>query len=312
MLLNLAGTTVLIDFGLAGPSGRPGVSGTPGYISPEALAGGDVTPRSDVYSSGAVLALLLQGKPLFAGTTEMEVLAAQARSESPQLSGVAPAIEAVLRRALATDPDARHPDAASFLADLQQAVERDYGDNWLAAAAVAGIVTSIVTASTASGGVALAGGTISAKSGAATHALTAAKTARRVHKGMAVKGAIAGAVAVAAVGVVVVATHHSPTSSSVIYTSGSGTVTSVCPSCGGTTQSGTLPLHLATGAASDAKESGGLFSVHLMNFSPLSPTTADLVLTGFALGRTVVQSNAGLPDGSSRGVQLGAWVRTCN
>jgi serine/threonine protein kinase len=50
------GVTRLIDLSLARPPGRcPGGIGTPGYMSPEQIAGGEVGPAADVWGVGLVL-----------------------------------------------------------------------------------------------------------------------------------------------------------------------------------------------------------------------------------------------------------------
>jgi serine/threonine protein kinase len=56
------------DFGIATPLDEPrltqlhGVIGTPGYLSPEAVAGADPDPRQDLYAVGAVLVEMLLGQ----------------------------------------------------------------------------------------------------------------------------------------------------------------------------------------------------------------------------------------------------------
>lgn len=63
---------VIVDFGLAVFEDDEDYNyyqcGTPGYISPEMLSlkqGGKVTPKSDIFSAGVILHVLLTGKYLF-------------------------------------------------------------------------------------------------------------------------------------------------------------------------------------------------------------------------------------------------------
>uniref|UniRef100_UPI0037840AA3 serine/threonine-protein kinase n=1 Tax=Methylocella sp. TaxID=1978226 RepID=UPI0037840AA3 len=86
-----AGTT-LIDVGFAGKLN---------YVSPEqvGLYGGEVGPRSDIYSLGLVLAEALRGEALDMGGTQVEMI--EKRQRLPDLSGVdarlRPALDAMLR-----------------------------------------------------------------------------------------------------------------------------------------------------------------------------------------------------------------------
>ena len=146
LLLDLHGTTKLIDFGLAQPSGVAGVAGTPGYLSPEAAAGRPLVPASDVYSAAAVLALLLRGRPLFEGPTTEAVLAAQFRPGEPRLGGIDAQFGSVLRAAMAPLAADRPADAGHFLDALDEAAARAFGPGWLASAGLAGTVGAAVTA----------------------------------------------------------------------------------------------------------------------------------------------------------------------
>ena len=152
LLLDVHGTTKLIDFGLAQPAGAAGVAGTPGYLSPEAARGLPLVPASDVYSSAAVLALLLRGRPLFDGPSAEAVLAAQFRPGEPDLSGIDAPIRSVLQAALAPAPGSRPGDAAQLLAALDDAAVRTFGEGWLASASVAGLVGATVTAAITAAG----------------------------------------------------------------------------------------------------------------------------------------------------------------
>lgn len=59
--------------------------GTPGYIAPETLLSGQVDPRSDVYSVGALLLYVLTGAPAYAGETPMAVIS-KALAGPPEIS----------------------------------------------------------------------------------------------------------------------------------------------------------------------------------------------------------------------------------
>lgn len=161
LLLDLYGTTKLIDFGLAQPAGATGVAGTPGYLSPEAASGRPLLPASDVYSAAAVLALLLRGRPLFEGATAEAVLAAQFRPGGPSFGGIDAHIGTVLQAAMAPSTADRPADAGQFLAALDVAADRTFGHGWLASAGLAGVAGAAVTAGMSAavgGGVSTAAG----------------------------------------------------------------------------------------------------------------------------------------------------------
>ena len=130
---------MLIDFGLAAPTGEPGVSGTPAYLSPEAASGQALTPASDVYASAAVLYELLSGSPPFIGRDVLATLRAHCEEPAPALGDHGPEMQGLLARALAKEPADRPADAAAFLAELEEAASSRYGAAWLSVASVAGL-----------------------------------------------------------------------------------------------------------------------------------------------------------------------------
>ncbi len=71
VLLRRPHDPVLGDFGIARRMGSPGESGSPGYLSPERLAGREGHPRDDVYGYGRILEDVLHrlGDPDDEGTT---------------------------------------------------------------------------------------------------------------------------------------------------------------------------------------------------------------------------------------------------
>ena len=121
---------VLTDFGIARALSETRVTrtgtmiGTPGYISPEQIQGGDVGPAADQYALGVVAYELLGGGPPFRGDTA-RLLYAHASEAPPPLRAVNPrvseAVQTVVMRALAKQPGERWPSIVVFAAHLQAA-----------------------------------------------------------------------------------------------------------------------------------------------------------------------------------------------
>lgn len=109
----------LADFGLtrhvsetATRSDEASVMGTIDYVAPEQITGDEVDGRADVYSLGCVLYECLVGQPPFGRDSELAVVFAHLEAEPPAPSGerpeLPPALDAVIARALAKEPERRH------------------------------------------------------------------------------------------------------------------------------------------------------------------------------------------------------------
>jgi serine/threonine-protein kinase len=119
---------VLIDFGLAALRDAPALTGagmamgSPSYIAPERLWGKPHDARSDLYAVGVVLYEMIAGLRPVLGATPEEIMAAVMHRPPRPLRvlapDVSPALDAVIRRALAKDPDRRFPDAEAMLSAL--------------------------------------------------------------------------------------------------------------------------------------------------------------------------------------------------
>lgn len=102
------------------------ILGSPGYISPEQLQGGEVGPRSDIYALGSILFEILALDPLHHGRTPILLMASTLRGvdarpslRAPDLA-VPPELDAICVKATQLDPSARHASAR----ELHEAVER--------------------------------------------------------------------------------------------------------------------------------------------------------------------------------------------
>ncbi|MFE7553445.1 serine/threonine-protein kinase [Streptomyces gardneri] len=127
----------LIDFGIAravdtvaeggGLTSTGAVVGSPGFMSPEQVRGDRVTPASDVFCLGSVLAYAATGRSPF-GTADSGVHAQMFRiaHDEPDLTDLAPELSGLIRACLAKDPAAR-PSAAEIVETLPVA------DPWLPA-----------------------------------------------------------------------------------------------------------------------------------------------------------------------------------
>jgi eukaryotic-like serine/threonine-protein kinase len=132
------GQAFIADFGIALAATRAGgeritqtgvALGTPQYMSPEQAGGRlDVDARTDVCSLGAVLFEMLAGEPPFTGPTPQAIVAKMMASDPPSVRRVRPtvsgALDAVIRKALASVPGDRYASAG----DLAQALERCGGE----------------------------------------------------------------------------------------------------------------------------------------------------------------------------------------
>ena len=99
------------------------ILGTFQYMAPEQLEGGKADARTDIFAFGAVLYEMLTGKPAFDAASNMSLIAAIVAGQPQPISRiqphVPPAIERVITKCLAKDPDDRWQTAKDVADELR-------------------------------------------------------------------------------------------------------------------------------------------------------------------------------------------------
>ena len=138
VMIDGRGQVIIMDFGLAGLAEQlqgDVRSGTPAYMSPEQLAGTEVTVKSDIYALGLLLYEIFTGKRAFEAASLMELMQMQERAAPASITTMVrdldPAAERVIMRCLQPDPRQRPASAMAVAAALP-------GGDPLAAALAAG------------------------------------------------------------------------------------------------------------------------------------------------------------------------------
>lgn len=127
MIMRDDGRLTLVDFGIAHLGGSDitqlgDMLGSPAYMSPEQLSGRAVDARADLFATGVVLYALLTRQRPFSGTVAsvmQAILHEPPLPPSHHLPDLPAAVDAVMARALAKEPDARFQSAAEFASALR-------------------------------------------------------------------------------------------------------------------------------------------------------------------------------------------------
>jgi hypothetical protein len=124
----------LADFGLTKAPGEKSLTktgqfvGTLDYISPEQIRGKPASKQSDIYALAAVLYECLSGVVPYPKDSEAAVLYAHMSDEPPLVTEARPelpaALDHVISRAMAKDPEARHESASALMRDAEEAFSR--------------------------------------------------------------------------------------------------------------------------------------------------------------------------------------------
>jgi len=137
----------LMDFGLAKQSGTAPLAaaltemtmeqskltgegtivGTFQYMAPEQLEGKEADARADIFALGEVIYEMVTGKPAFSGKTRASLIAAILSSEPSPMTAQQPmapaALDRIVKRCLAKDPDERWQSASDLASELKWIAE---------------------------------------------------------------------------------------------------------------------------------------------------------------------------------------------
>ena len=137
----------LMDFGLAKSSDRApladaltemtvenskltvegAIVGTFQYMAPEQLEGREADARTDIFALGEVIYEMATGKPTFSGKSRASLIASILTNDPPPMSQHQPmapvALERVVRKCLAKDPDERWQNASDLASELKWIAE---------------------------------------------------------------------------------------------------------------------------------------------------------------------------------------------
>ncbi len=133
ILLTQDGEVRIIDFGIALVSDADisrieGIAGSPSYMSPEQVQSLELTPRSDIYSLGAVMYELLTGTRPFRGGNLQKLLHQIVYATPPPVHKlrreVSEELETVVVTALQKDPAKRQRSGLELAAELARVHQR--------------------------------------------------------------------------------------------------------------------------------------------------------------------------------------------
>lgn len=129
LFVTYSGEVKLLDFGIAKAAVNStqtdtGVlKGKIRYMAPEQVAGGSVDRRLDIFAFGIVMWELLARRPLFEGDA-ISILTRVTSKPLPSVqtvrADVSPELDAIVQRALRSNPDERYPSADAMRAEIDE------------------------------------------------------------------------------------------------------------------------------------------------------------------------------------------------
>lgn len=128
VMLTASGLVKIVDFGLAramteATASQTGVTGTIRYMSPEQAMERTLDQRCDIWALGVVFAEMLTSNSPFHAESLTTMLFAILNEPPKGVDSLHPAMQRILYRALAKDPEKRYGSCGEFLGDLDAAAK---------------------------------------------------------------------------------------------------------------------------------------------------------------------------------------------
>jgi eukaryotic-like serine/threonine-protein kinase len=139
--INEYGEVLICDWGLAKYLDQKSdksnkVIGTPGYMAPELIEGGDLSEKADIYSLGSLLYTILVHKLPFGGSESETIKQNVLAGAVIEPEGLPASLKAVILKALGNKPELRYSDCEYMAEDI-----RAYLNGFATTAERAGFVT---------------------------------------------------------------------------------------------------------------------------------------------------------------------------
>ncbi|HEY7496477.1 MAG TPA: protein kinase, partial [Candidatus Tectomicrobia bacterium] len=139
ILINDDGLVKIVDFGLAAAvshadsrlTGSGVLMGTPTYMAPEQVRGGTIDLRTDIYSLGVIMYELFTSRPPYLGEDPLSILyqhvEGQAMPPRTLNEHIPPALEEIILKAMAVDPDHRYQSVGALRESLDALASQEAG-----------------------------------------------------------------------------------------------------------------------------------------------------------------------------------------
>jgi serine/threonine-protein kinase len=131
ILINDNGLVKIVDFGLAAAMSHTDsrltasgvLMGTPLYMAPEQVQGGEIDARTDIYSLGVIMYEMFTGRPPYLGKDAMTILYqhVQGKATAPSTlnTAISPRLEHIIRTAMAAAPEERYQSIDALRQQLE-------------------------------------------------------------------------------------------------------------------------------------------------------------------------------------------------